>query len=225
MWEHPPAAPGLGKNTPPGTVRAPRHVWSTQQIHQQCHSQNLPDHRGRNVHGHCGGPRVAASVMTPRSPPALFHAGGRWDRERSSVGGERAAPGLGAAGAARTMQPLFRVSSDRIATTSFQGCIQALSITGIKTTLQRGETREQVQQCPQIQECTRAEATAFAHSELSKLSQKMKQDSGLFRFIWDCFRTKLSNSLLRCKGKTDLDTQLPTSAAAVKIISGIVDCS
>lgn len=163
--------------------------------------------------------------MTPRSPPALFHAGGRWDRERSSVGGERAAPGLGAAGAARTMQTLFRVSSDRIATTSFQGCIQALSITGIKTALQRGETREQVQQCPQIQERTRAWATVCSLRIVKVLSQKMKQDSGLFRFIWDCFRLKLSNSLLRCKGKTDLNNQLPTSAAAVKIISGILDCS
>lgn len=84
------------------------------------------------------------------------------------VGGERAAPGLGAAGAARTMQPLFRVSSDRIATTSFQGCIQALSITGIKTALQRGETREQIQQCPQIQECTRAWATQNCQSSVSE---------------------------------------------------------
>lgn len=141
------------------------------------------------------------------------------------VGGERAAPGLGAAGAARTMQPLFRVSSDRIATTSFQGCIQALSITGIKTALQRGETREQVQQCPQIQERTRAWATVCSLRIVKVLSQKMKQDSGLFRFIWDCFRTKLSKSLLGCKGKTDLNNQLPTSTAAVKIISGILDCS
>lgn len=84
------------------------------------------------------------------------------------VGGERAAPGLGAAGAPRTMQPLFRVSSDRIATTSFQGCIQALSITGIKTALQRGETREQIQQCPQIQECTRAWATQNCQSSVSE---------------------------------------------------------
>lgn len=80
---------GLAKTLLQVRSEHPGTFWSTQQIHQQCHSQNLPDHRGRNVHGHCGGPPVAASVMTPRSPPALFHAGGRWGEGCSGPWGSR----------------------------------------------------------------------------------------------------------------------------------------
>lgn len=113
------------------------------------------------------------------------------------VGGKRAALGLKTPGVVHTIQPLFNVSSNRITTTSSEGCIQAPS-----SNWHQGSPPNKV--CWESKSCTvlsdrghtavsRSGITVFVHSPFSVMSQKRKQDWVLIRSVRGCLRIKVSN--------------------------------
>lgn len=159
-----------------------------------------------------------------------------WSHTWIAVGGKMAGQGLKTPSAGHTIQPLFKVSSNRIETTSFQGCIQALSCNWHRDNSPKWQSApvEGVSpaQLPRIQQragVSRTRTTAFVHPQpkFSKFHLRINEAGWwcvllfvfFFRFTSDCLRAKASISLPHSNRKTDLNNQQRTSAAAVEIIS------